>query len=92
MGRFIAGPVIAYILGVRIVARRHFPLRHEVSLEQGELGGSKAAVVGAGWPVTSRSPTVQHPQRCNHRRHVRDHARILGEIEIVEQLTKSVAS
>jgi hypothetical protein len=86
MGWFIAGLVIAYFVGVRIVARRYFARRHGVSLEKGDVGGMRAAMVGAVWPISMWLPTVQHPARCSHHRHVLEHARILEEIRLVDQL------
>jgi hypothetical protein len=92
MGWFIAVLVIAYFVGVRIVARRYFARRHGVSLEQGEPGGYRAAMVGAAWPVTAWLAAVRHPQQCSHHRHVLQHARLVQEIELVEQLKQDRAS
>ena len=86
MGWFIAGLVIAYLVGVRIVARRYFARRHGVSLETGEVGVMRAVWVGSFWPIAIWLPAVRSPGRCSHHKHVIERARMIEEIRLVEQL------
>jgi hypothetical protein len=85
-GWFIAGVVLAYFVGVRVVARRYFARRHGVSLERGEAGMMSAVWLGAIWPLAVWLPAVRHPSLCGHHRHVLERERMRQELETVNLL------
>jgi hypothetical protein len=87
-GWFIAGLVLAYLVGLRVVARRYFGRRHGVSLERGESGTFGAVWVGALWPITVWLPAVRRLSPCGHHRHVLQRERIRLELEAVELLKR----
>jgi hypothetical protein len=83
-GWFIAGLVLAYLIGLRVVARRYFARRHGVSFEQHETGAGRAALLGAIWPIAAWLPAVRRPSPCRHHRHVLERERMRREFEAVE--------
>ena len=85
-GWFIAGLVLAYLIGLRVVARRYFARRHGVSLEIGERGTMGAVWLGVLWPIAAWLPAVRRPSPCRHHRHVLERERIRREIQAVELL------
>lgn len=80
MGWVILVLVLAYIVGMRIVARRYFIHRHGVSFEKGEQGTVGAGLVGLAWPIALLIPSVRRPERCNHHRHILEHARLVERV------------
>ena len=88
MGWFVAGLVLVYLVGVRVVARRYFARRHGVSLERGEAGMTWAVWLGAVWPISAWLPTVRRPLLCSHHRHVLERERTRRELEAVELLKR----
>jgi len=85
-GWFIAGLVLAYLIGLRVVARRYFARRHGVSLERGETGTIGAVWLGALWPIAAWLPAVRRPSPCRHHKHVLERERIRRELQAVELL------
>jgi hypothetical protein len=85
-GWFIACIVLAYLIGLRVVARRYFARRHGVSLERGETGMMGAVWLGVIWPIAVWLPAVRRPSPCRHHRHVLERERIRRELQTVELL------
>ncbi len=88
MGWFYFSLFVIHAIGTRIVARRYFARRHGVSFEKGEQGTLWAVWVGAAWPVSIFLEPVRNPVRCNHHRHILEHARIMDEIDRVDALRR----
>lgn len=80
--------VVAYFIGVRVVARRYFMRRHGVSLEKGEQGMVEALAISAIWPISIFLQSVRNPTSCSHHRHILEHDRIMSEIERVNEIKR----
>jgi hypothetical protein len=86
---FLIALVVAYFIGVRVVARRYFVRRHGVSLEKGEKGMTEALAIAAIWPVTIFVDSVKNPTRCNHHRHILQNNRIMSEINQITDMKRN---
>jgi hypothetical protein len=86
MAWFWISLLVVHLIGHRVVARRYFARRHGVSLEKGEPGVLGAALVGFAWPVTMFLDSTRNPEPCNHHRHILEHARLMAEIEVIDEL------
>jgi hypothetical protein len=91
MGWFVFVCVVLYLIGIRIVARRYFRLRHGLSAESGEQGVLAAGLVGLIWPITAFIPAVRQPEFCGHHRHVLRREQLRAELERVVELRRREA-
>jgi hypothetical protein len=70
MGTFLALLVIAYLVGVFVVARRHYAARHGVVYTRHTPIFNTSTFVGLVWPASLFFEPWKNPPLCQHMRHV----------------------
>jgi hypothetical protein len=89
VGWILTIAVLGYFIGVRIVGRRYYALRHGLPFERNGLGSNVAGMLAMLWPMTLLIPQIRTPELCSHHSHVvrreRTRQQLEAELALVEQ-------
>lgn len=70
MGPFLALLIIGYVIGMFVVARRHYGARHGVAYTRGTPLLNPSTFVGLLWPAVFFHEPWKNPALCQHMGHV----------------------